>query len=50
MEVQGSGRYLERGNLEAYLRDVVTGRHCSQDGSESEEDYLNNNLIEQMIC
>ena len=26
-EIQGSGRELENGNLETYLRDVVDGRH-----------------------
>ena len=45
--MQGSGRYLESGNLEAYLRDVVAGRHCSRNRFESEEDRLNKSLIGQ---
>ena len=49
-EIQGSGRYLEDRNLEAYLGDVVAGRHCSQDGNESEGGYLNNSLTEKRIC
>jgi len=41
---------METRNLKAYLRNMVAGRHCSQDGSESKEGYLNNSLIEQRIC
>ena len=35
---------MENGNLEAYLRDMVAGRHCSQNRSESGEGCLNNSL------
>ena len=39
--MQGSGRYLESGNLEAYLRDVVAGRHYSRNGFESKGGHSN---------
>ena len=48
--MQGNGRYLENGNLKAYLSDVVAGRHYSQNRFESEEGYLNDSLVEQRIC
>ena len=40
-EIQGSDRYLEDGDLEAYLRDMIAGRHCSRSGFEYEGDCLN---------
>ena len=40
-EIQGSDLYLEDGDLEAYLRDVVAGHHYSQNGFESEGDRSN---------
>ena len=40
--MQGSGRYLENGNLKTYHR--VAGRHCSRNRFESEEGHLNKGL------
>ena len=49
-EIQDCDRYLENGNLEAYLRDVVAGFHYSRDRCESEEDRLNKSLMGRKIC
>jgi len=49
-EVPGSDRYLEDGGSKAYLKDMVTGRHYRQNGSESEGDRSNESLIGQEIC
>ena len=48
-EIQGGDRCLEGKNLEAYLRDVVDGRHCSQNRFESGEDRLDDGLLERVI-
>ena len=42
--------YLKGRSLKAYLGNMITGCHCSQNGSESEEGYLNHSLVEQRIC
>ena len=47
--MQNSGRYLENGNSKAYLRDMVAGHHCSQNGFESEGDRSNESLMGQDI-